>query len=50
MANLVRVNPKQRYIIFIYYDGIITYHLKQEADRVFNGEIEVDESHLIGKR
>ena len=41
-ADLVRVNPKKAIYFFHRLQEIITYHLEQEADTVFSGEIEVD--------
>ena len=41
-ADLVRVNPKTAIYYFHRLQEIITYHLEQEADTVFSGDIEVD--------
>ena len=41
-ADLVRVNPKKVIYYFHRLREIITYHLEQEADTVFSGDIEVD--------
>ena len=50
VANLVRVNPKTAIYYFYRLREIIANHLEQEADTVFSGEIEVDESYFGGKR
>ncbi len=49
-ASLVGVNFKTSAYYFHRLRGIIAYHLDQEADTVFSGEIEVDESYFGGKR
>lgn len=49
-ADLVRVNPKTGIYYFLRLRETIAYHLDQEADAVFSGEIEVDESYFGGKR
>ena len=49
-ADLVRVNPKTAVYYFHRLREIIAYQLEQEADAVFSGEIEVDESYFGGKR
>ena len=49
-ADLVRVNLKKAIYFFHKLQEIIAYHLEQEADTVFSGEIEVDESYFGGKR
>jgi transposase len=49
-VNLVRVNLKKAIYFFHKLQEIIAYHLEQEADTVFSGEIEVDESYFGGKR
>ena len=50
VADLVRVNPKTAVYYFHRLREIIAYQLEQEADAVFSGEIEVDESYFGGKR
>ena len=50
VADLVRVNPKTAIYYFHRLREIIAYQLEQEADAVFSGEIEVDESYFGGKR
>jgi len=49
-ASLIRVNVKTRAYYFHRLREIIAYHLKQEADTVFSGEIEVDENYFGGRR
>jgi transposase len=49
-ASLVGVNFKTGAYYFHWLREIITHHLEQEADAVFSGEIEVDESYFGGKR
>ena len=49
-ADLVRVNPKTAVYYFYRLREIIAYQLEQEADTVFSGEIEVDESYFGGRR
>ena len=49
-SYLVSVNPKTAICHFHRLREIIVYHLEQEADTVFSGEIEVDESYFGGKR
>ena len=49
-VDLVRVNLKKATYFFHKLQEIIAYHLEQEADTVFSGEIEVDESYFGGKR
>ena len=49
-ACLVGVNIKTSAYYFHRLRELITSHLKQEADDVFSGEIEVDESYFGGKR
>ena len=49
-ADLVSVNPKTAIYYFHRLRQIIAYHLEQEADTVFSGEIEFSESYSDGKR
>jgi len=49
-VDLVRVNLKKAIYFFHKLQEIIAYHLEQEADTIFSGEIEVDESYFGGKR
>ena len=49
-AALVGVNFKTSAYYFHRLREIIAGHLEQEADTVFSGEIEVDESYFGGKR
>mgnify|MGYP006113175443 CR=1 FL=1 len=49
-ASLVGVNFKTSAYYFHRLREIIAGHLEQEADTVFSGEIEVDESYFGGKR
>ena len=49
-ASLVGVNRNTAAYYVHRLREIITYHLEQEADAVFGGEIEVDESYFGGKR
>jgi transposase len=49
-ASLVCVNFKTSAYYFHRLREIIAYNLEQEADTVFSGEIEVDESYFGGKR
>ena len=49
-ASLVGVNFKTSAYYFHRLREIIASHLEQEADAVFSGEIEVDESYFGGKR
>ena len=44
------MNPKIAIYYFHRLRKIIAYHLKQEAEMVFSGEIEVSESYFGGKR
>ena len=48
-ASLVGVNFKTGAYYFHRLREIIAHHLEQEADTVFSGEIEVDESYFGGK-
>lgn len=49
-ADLIKVNRKTAIYYFHRLREIIAYQLEQEADTVFSGEIEVDESYFGGKR
>jgi len=49
-ARLVGVNKSTAVYYFHRLRGIIAYELDFEADEVFGGEIEVDESYFGGKR
>ena len=49
-ASLVGVNFKTGAYYFHRLREIIAHHLEQEADTVFSGEIEVDESYFGGRR
>jgi transposase len=49
-ADLVKVNSKTAVYYFHRLREIIAYQLDQEANTVFSGEIEVDESYFGGKR
>ena len=49
-ASLVGVNIKTSAYYFHRLREIILYHLEQESDEFFDGEIEVDESYFGGKR
>ena len=49
-ASLVGVNFKTGAYYFHRLREIIAHNLEQEADAVFSGEIEVDESYFGGKR
>ena len=49
-ASLVGVNFKTSAYYFHRLREIITYNLEQEAETLFSGEIEVDESYFGGKR
>ena len=49
-ASLIGVNVKTSAYYFHRLREIIAYHLEQEADTVFSGEIEVDESYFGGRR
>ena len=49
-ASLVGVNFKKSAYYFHRFREIIAYHLEQEADTVFSGEIEGDESYFGGRR
>ena len=49
-ASLVGVNFKASAYYFHRLREIITYNLEQEAETLFSGEIEVDESYFGGKR
>ena len=40
------MNPKTAIYYFHRLHEIIAYHLEQEADTVFSGEIKIDESYL----
>ena len=44
------MNPKTAIYYFHRLHEIIAYHLEQEADTVFSGEIKIDESYFGGKR
>ena len=44
------MNPKTAICHFHRLREIIVYHLEQEADTVFSGKIEVEESYFGGKR
>ena len=44
------MNPKKAIYYFHRLRKIIAYRLKQEAEIVFSGEIEVSESYFGGKR
>jgi len=49
-ASLVGINFKTNAYYFHRLWEIITYNLEQEAETLFSGEIEVDESYFGGKR
>ena len=49
-ARLVGVKIKTGAYYFHRLRELVASHLKQEADDVFSGEIEVDESYFGGKR
>ena len=49
-ADLVRVNSKTAIYYFHRLREIIAHQLEQDADTVFSGEIEVDESYFGGRR
>lgn len=49
-ASLVGVNRKTAAYYFQRLRDIIAYQLDQEADEVFDGEIELDESYFGGKQ
>jgi transposase len=49
-ASLVGVNRNTSAYYFHRLREIIAYYLEQEADMVFGGEIEMDESYFGGKR
>jgi transposase len=49
-ASLVGVNIKTSAYYFHRLREIITYNIGQEAETLFSGEIEVDESYFGGKR
>ena len=49
-ASLVGVNRNTSAYYFHRLREIIGYYLEQEADMVFGGEIEMDESYFGGRR
>jgi transposase len=49
-ASLVGVNFKTSAYYFQRLREIIAYHVEQESNEVFDGEIEVDESYFGGRR
>ena len=49
LRPLVCVNPKTAVYYFHRLRETLAYELEQEADRVFSGEVEVDESYFGGK-
>ncbi len=49
-ASLVGVNFKTSAYYFHRLREIIAYNLEQQADTVFSGEVEVDESYFGSKR
>ena len=50
LASICNVNHKTAAFYYHRLREIIAYELEQEADVVFAGEIEVDESYFGGKR
>ena len=50
MSALVSVHRNIAVYYFHRLRAIIAYHLEEEADAVFAGEIEVDESYFGGRR
>ena len=50
MSALVSVHRNIAVYYFYRLRAIIAYHLEEEADAVFAGEIEVDETYFGGRR
>ena len=49
-ASLVGVNFKTSAYYFRRFRELVAFHIEQEADEAFGGEIEVDESYFGGDR
>lgn len=49
-ANLLEINPNSAALFYRKIRAVISYHLAQDANEIFTGEIEIDESYFGGKR
>ena len=49
-ANLLEINPNSAALFYRKIRKVIRYHLALEADEVFDGQIELDESYFGGHR
>ncbi|MDH2924255.1 transposase [Nicoletella semolina] len=49
-ADILGINPNSSALFYRKLREVITYHLALEADEVFDGQIELDESYFGGHR
>ncbi|MCW9697929.1 MULTISPECIES: IS1595 family transposase [unclassified Avibacterium] len=49
-ANLLEINPNSAALFYRKIREVISNHLAQDANEIFAGEIELDESDFIGKK
>ncbi len=49
-ANLLEINANSAALFYRKIREVISYHLALEADEVFDGQIELDESYFGGHR
>ena len=49
-ADLLEINPNSAALFYRKIREVIRYHLSLEADEVFDGQIELDESYFGGHR
>lgn len=49
-ADILGINPNSSALFYRKLREVISYHLALEADEVFEGQIELDESYLGGHR
>ena len=49
-ANLLEINPNSAALFYRKIRQVIAYHLELQADEVFDGSVELDESYFGGQR
>lgn len=49
-ADLLAINPNSAALFYRKIRAVINYHLSLEADEIFEGQVELDESYFGGKR
>lgn len=49
-ADILGINPNSSALFYRKIRGLLSYHLTLEADEVFDGKIELDESYFGGNR